>query len=668
MKEKIIKKKYLIIGSVGIAVIALVTLLIILFANSEDEYSFLEKNWINSNVNNVIDINVPSDVPVFNSSGKGVFIDFINDFELDTNLSLNVVSSNTNYSFNLKNEISNNDLVLYKDHYVLVSPNQTSITSISELKDKEVAVLSNDLSVISEYMKDYTGVSYKSYASLEEIINSFDSGTTYAILPLYRYIDSIIYDDLNIIYHLDGLNYYYTLSMPQNGDRLNDIFTKFLNRWQGELDKSINLNLIEIYYTANELSDVQKESIVNDDYIVGYIENLPIEGKINREFNGLSNIYLKKFSEFTGATYKYVKYNNVNDLVNALNKKKVDLAYNYYSINNSNYETTVGLGNTKYVLLAHNSNDFITNSLSSLKNVKVKMVDGTNLSNYIEQNGAVLDKYENYEDLFKDLNEDDLIIIEKESYEYYKNDDLSEFSIRYYDQASAGANYLMNVDNSIFNNLFEFYMSLISSEETKLEALNDTINEKNANVLLNVVLSNITYILILIFAITLFFYLLNRKIKVTKKIKKEDKLMYLDVMTNLKNRNFLNDNIEYWEANKVYPQAIVTIDLNKIKEINDTYGHEEGDNQIKAAANILIKTQRENSEIIRTDGNEFLVYLVGYEEKVIITYMHKLNKEFNNLPKPFGAAIGYSMIEDEIKTIDDAINEALIMMRKNKGE
>ena len=668
MKEKIIKKKYLIIGSVGIAVIALVTLLIILFANSEDEYSFLEKNWINSNVNNVIDINVPSDVPVFNSSGKGVFIDFINDFELDTNLSLNVVSSNTNYSFNLKNEISNNDLVLYKDHYVLVSPNQTSITSISELKDKEVAVLSNDLSVISEYMKDYTGVSYKSYASLEEIINSFDSGTTYAILPLYRYIDSIIYDDLNIIHHLDGLNYYYTLSMPQNGDRLNDIFTKFLNRWQGELDKSINLNLIEIYYTANELSDVQKESIVNDDYIVGYIENLPIEGKINREFNGLSNIYLKKFSEFTGATYKYVKYNNVNDLVNALNKKKVDLAYNYYSINNSNYETTVGLGNTKYVLLAHNSNDFITNSLSSLKNVKVKMVGGTNLSNYIEQNGAVLDKYENYEDLFKDLNEYDLIIIEKESYEYYKNDDLSEFSIRYYDQASAGANYLMNVDNSIFNNLFEFYMSLISSEETKLEALNDTINEKNANVLLNFVLSNITYILILIFAITLFFYLLNRKIKVTKKIKKEDKLMYLDVMTNLKNRNFLNDNIEYWEANKVYPQAIVTIDLNKIKEINDTYGHEEGDNQIKAAANILIKTQRENSEIIRTDGNEFLVYLVGYEEKVIITYMHKLNKEFNNLPKPFGAAIGYSMIEDEIKTIDDAINEALIMMRKNKGE
>lgn len=102
MKNQIVKKKYLIIAAVGIVLLALLFLLIVLFANSEDEYSFLEKNWINSNVNNVIDINVPSDIPVFNSSGKGVFIDFVNDFELDTNLSLNVVTTNANYSFNLK--------------------------------------------------------------------------------------------------------------------------------------------------------------------------------------------------------------------------------------------------------------------------------------------------------------------------------------------------------------------------------------------------------------------------------------------------------------------------------------------------------------------------------------------------------------------------------------
>ena len=39
-----------------------------------------------------------------------------------------------------------------------------------------------------------------------------------------------------------------------------------------------------------------------------------------------------------------------------------------------------------------------------------------------------------------------------------------------------------------------------------------------------------------------------------------------------------------------------------------------------------------------------------------------------NLPYEFGAAIGFSMITDEIKTIDDAINEATLEMITNKEE
>ena len=39
-----------------------------------------------------------------------------------------------------------------------------------------------------------------------------------------------------------------------------------------------------------------------------------------------------------------------------------------------------------------------------------------------------------------------------------------------------------------------------------------------------------------------------------------------------------------------------------------------------------------------------------------------------NLPHEFGAAIGYSMIDDSIKTIDDAINEATLEMINSKEE
>ena len=140
------------------------------------------------------------------------------------------------------------------------------------------------------------------------------------------------------------------------------------------------------------------------------------------------------------------------------------------------------------------------------------------------------------------------------------------------------------------------------------------------------------------------------------------------MLTSLKNRNYLNDNIEKWDNSEVYPQTIIVIDLNNVAYINDNYGHAEGDKVIGEAANILISTQMPNTDIIRTNGNEFLIYMVGYDEKQVVSYIRKLNKEFKGLSHGFGAAIGYSMIDDAIKTVDDAINEATTIMREIKEE
>ena len=62
------------------------------------------------------------------------------------------------------------------------------------------------------------------------------------------------------------------------------------------------------------------------------------------------------------------------------------------------------------------------------------------------------------------------------------------------------------------------------------------------------------------------------------------------------------------------------IDLNNVKYVDDNYGHEKGDKLIVDAAGILINSQLENSEIIRSDGNEFLIYLVGYSDSQVSTY------------------------------------------------
>ena len=159
-----------------------------------------------------------------------------------------------------------------------------------------------------------------------------------------------------------------------------------------------------------------------------------------------------------------------------------------------------------------------------------------------------------------------------------------------------------------------------------------------------------------------------RKKKRRINLSKIDKLKFIDQLTSLKNRAYLNSKIDSWDNSEIYPQAIIIVDLNNIAYINDNYGREEGDNVIVEAASILINSQLPNSEIIRTDGNEFLIYLVGYSEKNVISYLRGLSRELKKLSHGFGAASGYSIISDGIKTIDDAVNEATLDMKNNKED
>ena len=58
--------------------------------------------------------------------------------------------------------------------------------------------------------------------------------------------------------------------------------------------------------------------------------------------------------------------------------------------------------------------------------------------------------------------------------------------------------------------------------------------------------------------------------------------------------------------------------------------------------------------------------MVGYSEKDVVNYTRRIYKELKELPYGFGASVGYSMIMDDVKTVDDAINEAILDMKNNK--
>ena len=228
--------------------------------------------------------------------------------------------------------------------------------------------------------------------------------------------------------------------------------------------------------------------------------------------------------------------------------------------------------------------------------------------------------------------------------------------------------FMVKKNNEAFYDLFNYIIntnSYYNYRNSGIENLHASILEDSTFEQVYIIALAIVFIpLIVVTAI----YLLYKKKKKIKKVKTTERHKYTDMLTSLKNRNYLNAKMPEWEESKVYPQAIVMVDLNSVKYVNDNYGHEEGDQLIIKAAGILVNTQLENSEIIRTDGNEFLIYLVGYSERQVETYAKKLGKEMKGLPHEFGAAVGYSMIQDRIKTLDDAINEATLEMIANKED
>lgn len=637
-----------------------------------NNYSYSEKKWISENTDTTYDVYVEASLPIFSNNGKGVYYEYLNALKEDTGLNLNIVTTDTsNIKLVNKNYVGNDDIVIYKDHFIVVGEKDT-VNKLTDLGGKTVGVLESDSETISLYLTAYKNINIKSFNSYNELSTEFDNKSiSYMIVPMYKYINDIVTNDYEIVYHLDGLYSYYCLELNEedNAD-LVSIMKKFYYRWENKAKSNINEYFLDIYYTAKNYTEIEKESITNEDFIVGYIENLPYEGKIRSNFTGLTNTYLSKFADMTGVTYKYIEYKDTKELNDALSNKKIDLALNYYSLSNDNYTSSRTLGPTEYVVLAHVDNNIVVNSLYSLVNMKVSMLSNMNLKyNMASKNLFEIKDFATVKTMIKNIDKDSIVIIEKEVYDYYKDSSLKNYSIRLIESVKLNNSFLLNKSNTAFNKLFDFYLSTLSSNEMKNESVVGVIETLKNNRLFNFIISNLLYIVIGALIVGFIIYTLVKKSLYVKKIKKEDRLYYFDAMTNLKNRNYLNDNIDFWSGTKVYPQAIVVIDINKLKLLNDRKGHEAGDNQIKAVANVLIKTQRDNSEIMRTDGDEFMIYLVGYDEKKIGSYIHKLNRELlSNLPhKDYGVSIGYSMITNEQTTIDDAINDSLLMIKKSKG-
>jgi diguanylate cyclase (GGDEF)-like protein len=656
------------------------------YYNKQDAKNALtvtEKKWVEENKSNVIDFSVINDYPLYGLNGKGVFFNFLKDFEQDVGLEFNKVSylkedkiSSKGYSFRILDndtKLSKNDLLLFNDGYIALGREYQRINHIADMKNITFGVLKDDASDISYYLKSGSDLVYKSYSDVDSLFDALDSNEVgMIIIPNIMYLNKTIgKKDYIINYYFTEMKKQVVLTLASDNYKLNKIIKSYYKKWKdSEYVNEYNEAYLEYYMKENNISSKTKADLISKNYVYGYVENSPYEVEIDGKIAGIAGEYINRIERLMDISFTFKKYPSKEALEKAIKKNDVDIYFDYYGFGeeNKNYLSTLSTFVEDYVVLGKQSNSQIVSSFESLKGEKLSMLDNDSLYDYFKNNSrSDITTYKDLDSLVKKTS-DKLVVIDKEVYYHYQHTKFKDYVVIYTDTMMNDYKFMVKKENKAFYNLFNYIISTNSYYNYRNAGLIDierTVVERSSFKEL------FFLILMLIFiplVVLLIIYLYAKEKKKVKKVKKEDRHKYTDLLTGLKNRNYLNKKVPEWETSNVYPQAIVMIDLNNIKYINDNYGHEEGDNVIVKSASILVNSQLENTEIIRTDGNEFLVYLVGYSEKQVATYALKLEKEMKELPHEFGACVGYSMIFDEIKSLDDAINEATLeMMTKKQG-
>jgi len=163
--------------------------------------------------------------------------------------------------------------------------------------------------------------------------------------------------------------------------------------------------------------------------------------------------------------------------------------------------------------------------------------------------------------------------------------------------------------------------------------------------------------------------------------RKAVQLSYVDTLTKLNNRRAYYErslSVHHDAQNKACHYAVIILDIDYFKNINDTYGHAIGDEVLKTLANVLKNNLRENDVEGRIGGEEFAITLIDTTLENATNIAKKLCQEIENITllgydnihvtASFGVSeyhINSKEFEDILDTADHALYQAKLSGRNN---
>jgi len=165
--------------------------------------------------------------------------------------------------------------------------------------------------------------------------------------------------------------------------------------------------------------------------------------------------------------------------------------------------------------------------------------------------------------------------------------------------------------------------------------------------------------------------------QIIKFIRELSFLAFYDPLTNCLNRRGFEEKIKelgIFSKTKTIERrrknhALILIDANKFKQINDNFGYQTGDKVLKIIAFELRKNFRKEDMICRWGGDEFLIIMNSLKEKDVKEKLKEVKRKIDEKLKKYnsGVTIAYSMFADgaNFKKVFYQTNQKLQKLKKN---